>query len=175
MKIGVQSRSSVALVPWLGKGFEQTDRNTDPYNGHWWCLVQIPFSGPVHPFPQLPGMVVAESSQLPPSPENCSWPNGTICQGRLHLTPSPPGSPKLWLTVCRQSTKGRTLASRCKVLCGAIKLQSFLWDPTKAGGQVRPPLFLTFSSAPSFSHTLSSENTPLMNPSPKILCLRFCF
>ena len=48
------------------------------------------------PVPQLQGTVVAESSQLPPSPENCSWLNGTIWKGRLHLTPSPPGSPD-WL------------------------------------------------------------------------------
>lgn len=44
--------SLVAWVPWLGKGVKPTDHNTDSYNGHWWCLIQIPFSRPVYLFPK---------------------------------------------------------------------------------------------------------------------------
>ena len=47
----MRSRSSVALVPWLGKDVKQTDHTTDPYNGHQWCLAHILFSRPVHHFP----------------------------------------------------------------------------------------------------------------------------
>lgn len=71
MNISMLSKSSVALVPWLRKGVEQTDHNTDPYKRRWWCLSNPLFRAST-PVPQLPGVVAAESSQLPPSPENCS-------------------------------------------------------------------------------------------------------